>query len=654
MPEQEKPTEKSVLIEKEKEMEKIPPYSEDELAFIGGLQKRLENARTIREQAHEEFDGMSLSEYWRQNERWANTMLKTKVNKSDVTFQSGTLRTKMIAFLSTIIGLNLSPDITAYDKRDIKVNFLGDAMEDVIDKTEELEQDEEKRMLRQYELLKHGTVFVEDIWDERYTIEKNLKKGFEGLIKKVKWTAKRIKQIGKCARNILSLPSVYLGDLSQYFIENQPFIFTVETKSYDDVKQIYGEWERWEYVSKSLKQFSGSSGNKMVSNMWRLEETKENQVEIIKYQDKPNNEFQIILNGVLMLPIGYPFPWKHGEYSIAQQNLEPIRQDFAYGKSFVFKNKNTVSLLDEMIKLAVLKTQKSFMPPYINTSGRVISSRALMPGKISMGITPDALKPISDKEAQGVTVSEFSMIQELIKSVDRNTASQTFTGAREAGGTPTATQIIELQRQAKIMMGIIILSASSLEKKLGTLRLMNILENWFNPFDTAVDNARQLLKNKYRIVSRAKSVEGKGMGVEIVIPTEHLPTTEEIMASQEAITERIGAPVRIITLNPKVLKQAKYTWIVNVFPKEKKSSELSKMMFRGMIDDAIALGLRLNLDYVEERFAEVWQESPSKMFERGKEIPPEEAGATPEAPVAPARPKRPQMGRPALREAAAA
>ena len=646
MPEQKKPTKKSVLIEKEKEEDKIPPYSDDELAYIGELQKRLENARTQREQSHEEFDGMSLNEYWRQNERWANTMIKAKTNKSDVTFQSGTLRTKMIAFLSTLIGLNLSPDITACDKRDIKVNSLGDAMEDVISKTEELEQDEEKKMLRQYELLKQGTIFVEDIWDERYTIQKDIQKGFIGLIAKVKWAVKKVKQTGKCVRNIIPLPSVYLGSLSQYFIEDQPYIFTVETKSYAEAEQIYGNWERWGYVSKSLKQFSGSSGDKMVNNMWRLEETKDNQVEIIKYQDKPNNEYQIILNGVLMLPIGYPFPWKHGEYSITQQNLEPIRQNFAYGKSFIFKNKNTVSLLDEMIKLAVLKTQKSFMPPYINTSGRVISSRVLMPGKISMSILPGTLIPITDKETQGVTVSEFNMIQELIKSVDRNTASQTFTGAKEAGGTPTATQIIELQRQAKIMMGIIILSASLLEKKLGTLRLMNILENWFNPFDTVVDKARDLLKNKYRIVSKAKSIEGKGMGVEIVIPTEHLPTTEDIIAAQETITDKIGAPVRIITLNPKVLKQARYTWVVNVFPKEKKSSELSKMMFRGMVDDAIALGLRLNLDYIEERFAEVWQESPSKMFERGIEMPPEEAGAMP-AGAAP-RPERPQvrMGRP--------
>jgi hypothetical protein len=35
----------------------------------------------------------------------------------------------------------------------------------------------------------------------------------------------------------------------------------------------------------------------------------ENQVEEIKIQDKWNNEFAILLNGVLMTPIGMPLPW---------------------------------------------------------------------------------------------------------------------------------------------------------------------------------------------------------------------------------------------------------------------------------------------------------------------------------------------------------
>ena len=439
------------------------------------------------------------------------------------------------------------------------------------------------------------------------------------MIKGVLWKTKRTLGLGSPKRRILSLLSVYLGDLRLYDHEKQPYIFTLKIINRSAAEQIYGSWERWKFVSRDKKSFSGLHYEQMVENAWRLSgDIDKNQVEVIKYQDKPNNEFQIILNGIPMLPMGYPFPWGHGEYSLVQQNLEPIRFDFAYGKSFIFKNKNLVVIFDEMMKLAVLKTQKSFAPPYLNLSGRVISKSIFMPGKITRGIGANELVPISDKETQGVTSGEFNIVQEIMRSIDSNTASQTFTGAREAGAKPTATQIIELQRQARIMMGILVLAATLLEKKLASKRLMIILEKWFNPIDTQVDEARTTLKNRYRIVSRQRIIEQEGPGVRLTVPTEELPTSEQIMAKEDEMKEKIGMPVRILALNPKVLQSAKLTWVITINPKEKKSSEMSKLMFSAMIADAMNLGLKLNPDWLEEKFASVWEEDPSKMFERGE------------------------------------
>ena len=614
---------KSILTEKEKEQIDTPDFSVDEQKYLNALRKKLEETKTERDKQRREFDGMTLTEHYRQNEEWANTEIQPKKNRSDVTFRSGTLRTKLMAFLSSLTGLNLAPDVSAYNKKEIGINELGNAMEDVIEKTQELEQDEEKRMLRQYELLKQGTVFNEEIWEEKWIIEKDMEEKFNGKFKGVKWTPRKKKEMGRPVKNMIPLTSVYLGDITQYFIENQPFIFTVQKLNYSVAKQIYGDWEMWKYVSKEDKKFLTGIEE------WRLIDNKKEQVEVIKFQDKPNNEYQIILTGIPMLPPGYPLSevTGHGEYSISQQNLEPIRQNFAYGKSFVSKTKDSIALLDEMTKLAVLKTQKSFMPPYFNISGRVISSRVLMPGKITMGIDTGALVPVSDKETQGVTAGEFNMIQEITKTVDRNTASQTFTGAQEEGkGQVTATQIIELQRQARIMMGIIILSASSMEKKVHTLRLLNILANWFDPIDEVVDKARGALKAKYRIVSMERPIAGEGQGLRMVIPTDKLPTSKQIQGVEDQLQDKLGMPVRITALKPAELKQAKYTWVINVYPREKKSSEMAKLMFAEEIGSAIDLGLPLNMSYVTQRFAEVWEEDVDKMFQTQEET----EGMTPE------------------------
>jgi len=605
--------------ESKEEPVKDVKYTDLERKYISGLQKRIEEAKTNRDQPHQEFDGLDYLSYWLANERGANTMLQSKKNKEDVAFQSGTLATKMFAILASYQGLNLEPDITAFNEKQIVVNRLGNAMEEIMYKVGMVENDEEWKMVRQFEMVKHGFVFIEDAWKEPWSVNKKVTSGFYGNVKGAKWTTVREKEKGMPKRRIVPGPAVYLGDLSKYMMEDQPYIFTVETMDWVDAERIYGNWERWDSVSKEKRRFSGIVGQEMVANSWRLlGELKAGKVEKIVYQDKPNNEIQIILNGVLMLPTGYPLTAisPDGEYTIVQQNLEPIRHNFAYGKSFIFKNKNLVAVLDEMMKLAVLKTQKSFLPPYLNLSGRALSRTMFMPGKLTRGVSKGEIAPITDKEAQGVTNSELTMIQEVTRFIDRRTVSQTFAGSQESeGGKVTATQIIELQRQARLMMGLLTLAASLLEKKLADKRLAILISKWFDPIDKVMDEARGVLKNKYRTTSNERMIDGEGMGMRMIIPTDgNMPNAKDLMAEEDQMSEKIGMPIRIIMLNPQEAKSAKMTWVTNVNPKDKKSSELSKMMFEKMINDAIALGLNLNMDYVGQRFAQVWEEDPSKLI----------------------------------------
>lgn len=621
-----KPLTESIFNEDIPEEVKPPKYSNDERDYLGRMQKRLEQAKLIHNEPRREFDNLTLAQYYWENEKGANTMLRPKKNRADVTYQSGTLEDKMMALLSAVQGLNLSPDISAFDKQDLEVSALGNGMEDIIFKTEELDQDEEKQMIRQYELLKQGTIFTEEVWENKWEVEKKITSEFKGDIESAKWTTKRIKDNrGMARRNFLPITSVYLGDITQYFIEKQPYIFTLQEMSYEEAQQLYGGWERFKHVSQVKRSFEGIEGERMADNAWTLGEFQKGRVEVLKYQDKPNLEYQIILNGVPMLPMGYPFPWGYSEYSISQQNLRPFRRDFAYGKSFIFKNKNIARLLDEMMKLGLLKTQKSFMPAYINTSGRVITSRALMPGKINMHIGQGQLIPLSDKESEGVTNSEFAMIQDLGRQLDRKTVSQTFTGSQEGGGKVTATQIVELQRQARIMMGIVILSMSLMEKKLTMLRLMNILKNWFSPTGSTVDTVKNILKNKHRLVMREHMTD-KGQGFRITATIEDKPTVDALRSEEDRLEGVFGKPVRIIALIPKEIEEAKYTWVINIHPKEKRSSELDKVVFQEMVIGGANMGLQFNPEFLKQEYADLWDRDAQKMFLPGV-VPQQEVGA---------------------------
>jgi len=613
-------TKSSTLIGEETINVETPNYTEDEQQYLKNLQVKLEYARDKRNQSFTEFDGLTYDQYWKQNEILANIELQPKKDIADIQYQSGGLRTKLFSLISSLISLNLTPEVSAYNENNLVDITTGQALEDVMEKTNNLEGDEEKQILRYYEMLKQGDVFLEEIWDDRDIIEKEPIKNYKGEFRGIKIKAKVKKQEGKPVRNIISGLSVYLGDLTKYNFREQPYNFTVQYKQYDEAKKIYGRFDNFKnnYVKKSLAPFSGTADAALINNQWRLDpQMKDGMVEIIRYEDKPNNEYQIILNGVPMLPIGFPFPWGYGEYNIVQQHYRPIRADFAYGKSFVFENKNPIQLLDEMKRLAFLKTYQSFLVPMINVSGRVLSSKVLLPGKITMGIPPNALQPIIPNIGQGVTNPEFAMIQELQKEIDSQTVSQTFTGSPERGEV-LATQIVELQRQARIMLGITIASTVLLEEKLAYLRLMNIIQNWFNPLDQVVDTARHVLENKYRITTTEKIIEDRGVGLGIVYPTEQLPNPDIVSKWENNLEDRIKMPVKITAIDPKALKEAKYTWVIIVVPKEKKTSEISKLLFNQMVTEAKNLGLPLDPAYIQEQFAEVWEKNPNKLYAKGQ------------------------------------
>ena len=129
-----------------------------------------------------------------------------------------------------------------------------------------------------------------------------------------------------------------------------------------------------------------------------------------------------------------------------------------------------------------MKTRKSIAPPYANSSGRMISSKVLLPGRITMRLDANSLQPIG-QEGQGATSSEYQMYKLLQDQIDENTVSKQFSGQQGNAGT-TAFEVGVLQQQAQKLLSLTVFAMMNLEMKLGYCRLFNVLENYFEPLDT--------------------------------------------------------------------------------------------------------------------------------------------------------------------------
>lgn len=606
-------------------------YDEKDRQYLSFLQNRLQIGRDQKLIPYPEFNNVSYYQYYEQNEKIANTFLEGKKNDDDVIVSAGTVEGKLDSVLSAVGNLDFSPDVFAYDTNNNDIASLGTGMRDIIKETEEQDGadgagDEEKKLLRQRELLKQGTVFVQDEWLRKFEMKKKLSNSYNGefKIKAGLWTEKLTKVFEGATRTLIYGPNVYLGNITEFYMDNQPYIFCAYYHDYDIVKATYGAFDNWKYVKKGGTQLLPNNDmHTIYDNKWRLNQVRENQVEVIIYQDRTRDEFQVIINGVLMLPIGFPLSAVSpaGQYNIVKQVLRPFHDKFTYGKPFVaFGSIKEVSyLIDEMLKLFVLKTRKSITPAYINTSGKVIPKKVLSPGRISMGIPPDALHAIGT-ESQGVTNNEFSVLKELQDRVDKSTVSPQFQGNRQDGTPPTATEIEYMAKQAKLTLGLVVTACMLLEKKLAYLRLDIIIENWFDPVGTTVqtiDGVRQIVK-KYRSTNTKVQMSAQGMGERRVIPTDRaLPAPLTIRKLEHQQTKAKGYPVRILFLDPEGLKAAELTWFIVINPREKESAAFELAKFREELTDMVSmvnLGSKPNNMGLEEKFAKIYEESRQKLF----------------------------------------
>jgi len=603
---------------------------ETQAQYQSFLEIRLTRAQEVRDRSWPEFTDKTYLQYYQENEKSANTYLEAKKNPDDVKIASGTIESKLNTLLAHIDNLNLTPEVRAFDKNNVMLRDLGTAFTDILDLVAEHDGgldtgDAEKRMNRQKDLLKQGTVFIQDKWCSKFKATKTLKKKYDGSFNFDAWdTAWKPYYTGP-DRVLLYGPNVYLGDITVFSMDEQPYVFTVETMSFDSAKGLYGKFANWEFVKPGMPPSPATLQNNTVGartiydGKFRLTTLKDDQVEVIKYQDPTRDEFQIMVNGIMLLPIGFPLSavTPGGKINIAKQILYPINPQFAYGKSFVSSGDvyELSKTLDEMLRLFVLKTRKSVTPAYINTSGKVISRRVLSPGNISQGIAPGSLQAIGN-EGQGVTQGEFSVYQELLNRIEQSTVSPIFQGQFGRSNT-TATEVLEVQRQARLALGIIISACTLMEVKLGYLRLPLIIANYFEPIDEVMGE-EGTMKKSYRSTTRETQIDGAGSGTRRVIPLDgELPDEKTVRALEISDEQETGYPSQRIYLSPKELRKIEVTWRVVVTPKERDSSAYEKLLFREILNDATALfnmGSVPNVAGLEGEFSKIYGIDKNRIF----------------------------------------
>lgn len=582
------------------------------------LISRLNTARNQRSMNRDEFDGMTYEQYYLTNQRASFSYLAPKINNDDVRINTGTTEKKVEFVLNQILALNLSPEVLAYDKDDTFMQDVSTLFTDLVVRTEDMERAKDKRVAIYSELLSQPCVFVEELWVERQV------RGSNGKMKTVRG----------CEQNLLQGPQVYLGDLNlpDYRFNEQPYILKYFRMTYDEGVTIYGDWDRWNYVKKG----SYNTLQPVPYQIYRKGSLLSEEIEGYIYMSAQDNEYQIILQGVPMLPVGTHLPWDWDGYNMVQVGLKPYHNDFAYSKPLTAAAKTLQALDNEMLRNMVRKFRQAIEPPTGVPNGKVYSRDIWSAGSMVQGVTKDNFSKLIDH--QGVTTSEFNMIDFIDRKINEFLGTDSM-GALVDGTKLTATQIVATQKVALQMIGLSVFAARRLEAQLAMLRTKNILSHYTKPIGKEVDPITNKIRSSYaRFTIQDTDIGDNKNGTKIIQFADKGLGPEQLSSlfAEENQLAKKGSPTKYQVVDANALAKIDMYFNTTAVPEPEDSKELEKSMFQDELTQAQLVtqitGRPLNADKVTEKFERTW--GTKDLFE--KQAPMQMQGAIPgQPPVAP-------------------
>lgn len=563
----------------DKTVEQVP-YSDEEIKARNFQIEELNSAYDQRQTSYTELDDMSYDRWYIENKKAASGYVRPRTNPHEVRTNSAVVRSKSLALLSQLLEYKFEPDVEAYDENSQPDRVTGELSEDLIRKSRELEDYNSKRALFYKELIDQGNVFVWERFVEHAATVKNIKNMDVADLSKLKWTesVETIKR--QCEAEMVSGLNVYLGNIREYDIQKQPFVGIRFERTRAESYATYGGWERWKYVPHKIQRVTSDQGARNYDD-WTMIEVKQNMVEEIHDFNPCNNTYQIFLNGVAMLPVGFPLQYVAGgqvRIPVIKGNGEPISPNFAYCRSVPSKNKFNQQMMDEFLRAMIIKTRSSYNPAMANMTGKKLTQKIFYPSTIHEGIQPDKLMPILTPT--GVTGPEFNMMTYLKQVIDDDSVAAIWQG--QEGGQRTATEASILTKQTMMKLGVMLLGVTNFEKDLCWARLYNIFQNWTDPIDRELVQLRDGMTayiNVYRSETVESQLEDGRTGKKVIEFSEELPENGQVEAEEDLLSSLRGEPIRKIYVNPSALKNIRHKFHIEIVPSEKQTSELRKAQF---------------------------------------------------------------------------
>lgn len=575
---------------------------------------RLFQISQVRESALPQFDGMGYSRWNETNEMADISYLAPKKNKGDSRITSGITHEKDSSLVSFYLSMNFEGTIRVFYKNKELIDF-GTTMTKLVRKSREEERYDGKRYENYRNFTAQGTSFIREQYTEMWVPNKIITGDVDPTrLDQLKWVEKGYKKIScGCESVLVDGKKVFLEDIRQRDIRKQPGVYTVEYVPREQMRTIWGKTYRWKNVPYMVTPTAvalGTLAQGSIYSDWIWGEIDYNKMEVIQVYRPYAQRYQIYLNGVPMLPGGFPLK------AVSPSGLIPIAKGdadimnmFAYSKSEPSKTKIDQAVFDEILQNMVMKQRQSAVVPRGNLSDKVVTPDMFLGGRVVSNLDPKDIPPLI--ENPGITQADFSFYNVFKEHIDSKSISAILEG-QATGKDMTLGEYMDQQKKALLKLGGKLDGIIQWEKDMIELRTMNLLSHSYQENDDG---------SGYKPITMEDSMFNGTKGMNVVnFETPNLKTPEEIFDEELKYEQEHGSQIAYTYLDPKLMREAldnpDYYFCYEVVPVDKNNDTITKMTFVSMITQAANLfGIdSLQVDRLKKRYAQVMGEVYDDLF----------------------------------------
>lgn len=565
------------------------------------LTDRFNKARDQRSRPYRELDENTYELDYYANLDAKNSFLKPKKNDSEVRVNTGTTEKKIESVQNELLGMNLRSEFVAFDDEDSEVVELGDDMTDVVRRTEQQNNEDDLNVEIIAELLTQRIVYVEEYFEE---CEKKLRNGKTKLIRRPR-------------RRLINGLQIYLGDMTipAYLFNSQPYYFKYERVSYTEAMKRFplDKFPQAKYIKPGMATMEANGAASWYK--YRFSQLANEECEILSYYSAADGEMQVVCQGILMFKPKEPLDWTHDGYNMAVGTLKSLGPNFALGRPLTSSSKYLQSMSNEMIRLVIRKFRQAMDPPSVTSSKKIFSRDIFEPSAMTIGVKKGEIERLIDHN--GVTQSEFAVMEYISQKTEEFIGRGDLAQGIANGKTMTATQTLEMQKQAMKMLGLAVYAWMRLRRDMSMLRLYTISDKMFDPIGSKLNPFTQKIDKTYRkftILDAKFKDNTRGRKIVQFTDRELEPTELDAVRSFE---DKQPEKTRVKFVNLDILKSINLIWYVNVTQHEPEGSALNKVLFQDSLAQAATIqnltGRRINADTLIQRYERTWKEDD--MFE---------------------------------------